>query len=270
MMRKRNGGFTLLEVVIAVTLMAFLSVFTAMSITRALRAKEKIQTQVDRNAEIRDVLNFMTRDLELAFNYRDIDIELYNLAQQLQNSAPPPTGPVTPTAPSPPPEGGEETQKREDKIVTHFIGETNRVDFSSLSNIRTQANEPLSRQAEVGYYLDGCPGEGNCLWRRVSPFIDERIKEGGTATPLLQGVQELTFRYLGPGFEEEWTQTWRSDGSGAETMKDSFPYAVEISLEVEDTPIKGKEPRSIKISKVARIRFPNNPKKSEDAQPPPR
>lgn len=251
-------GFTLIEVVIAVTIMAFLSFFTATSINRALKAKDKIQVQVDQSSSVRDVLNFMVRDIELAFNYRDRDIELYNLAIQ-QKTAPPKEGDPPPP---PPPEGQVTPTPKEDKIVTQFIGEEDKLDFSSLSYIRTQANVPLSSQAEVGYYVDSCSKGNQCLWRRVSPYIDDKITEGGTKTPLLPNVRSLSFRYLGPGFEEEWSKSWSSDGNGAQSMAGNFPYAVEVTLEVSAG--KNKLEKDIKISKVARIHFSNNKEKLDE------
>ena len=74
-------GFTLLEMVVAVTIMAFISLLTATSINTGVRAKKKIQTEIDRISEIRDALSIISRDVKYAFNFHDINITLFNQAQ---------------------------------------------------------------------------------------------------------------------------------------------------------------------------------------------
>lgn len=268
-----NKGFTLLEVVIAIVLLTFLSIFTAQSIQKAVQNKKKIQGQIDREMELRESVNLMTRDIQLAFNYRDINIELFNKALDARNRQPsgtptPPNTTPTPT-PTPAPDFNNSTlQKKEDKIVTHFLGEESKLDFSSLSRIRTQKDEPLGGQAEIGYYLDSCKSRKNrgesskCLWRRVTPYINEDVTKGGEASVIVEGVQTLQFRYIGPGSEEEWIRNWQSDGQGQEFMKGNFPYAVEITLELEDT--RFNPPKTIGMTAVASLRFPNNPVKKEE------
>ncbi len=278
--RTRSSGFTLLEVVIAVTLMAFLSYFTAQAIQRALKAKTKIQSDIDRNVALREALNFMVRDIQLAFNYRDVSIELFNAAQKQNVQAPRQT--QTPNqggAPQPPVETPRQRQQqaaaaaanapeqKEDKLVTQFIGDEKKIDFASLSRIRSQQDEAVSNQSEVGYYLDDCTSRKDrkrrlkCLWRRSSPYIDEEPTEGGSAAVLLENVASLSFRYLGPEHEEEWVRAWRSDGQLEEVMKGQFPYAVEITLEVFDD--RFKPPHTLAMTRTAEIRFPNDKKKEQ-------
>ena len=78
---KSAAGFTLLELLLAMSLMAFLSVMTMQSIQRALKTKAKLQKNIDLQSSIRDALRVMERDIQLAFHYR-----LYGAS--LQSSAP--------------------------------------------------------------------------------------------------------------------------------------------------------------------------------------
>ena len=80
-------GFTLLEIVIAVTILAFLSLFTVQSIQQALKAKLKIEKNLDKSSTMRDALRTMERDINLAFNYRDPSIKLYNMMQEARKKA---------------------------------------------------------------------------------------------------------------------------------------------------------------------------------------
>jgi prepilin-type N-terminal cleavage/methylation domain-containing protein len=267
----RQKGFTLLEIMIAVTIMTFITIFTARMIGQGVQAKVKIQGEIDRTAGLKGALSLMTQDLQEGFNYHDINIELFNAAQQQRQgtaAAPPSPGvspaPVLPVttagAPGAAPGAGNYEQKTE-KTFSRFIGETDKLNFTSLNNYRNRKNMQESDQAEIGYYLDTCSSRikkdqsGTCLWRRVSPYIDDDIKEGGTKTPILENVKSMKFRYLGIGHEEEWIDKWDSE-QGEEVMKTNFPYAVEITLTVLD---KRTDPaKEIPMTAVAALRFPNN------------
>ncbi len=78
---KSASGFTLLEVIIAMMIMAFLSLFTVDAIQKAVKTKAKVQKEIDKTSTLRDALRIMERDINMAFNYRDIAIELYNQTQ---------------------------------------------------------------------------------------------------------------------------------------------------------------------------------------------
>jgi prepilin-type N-terminal cleavage/methylation domain-containing protein len=269
-------GFTLIEIVIAMAILTFLSLFTAQSIERATRDKVKVQKQIDKNASVRDALRVMERDINLAFNWRDIRIELYNLAQdkRRQINSQGPQGPQDPRSPQPPnppqnpppPENPNQPDysKKTEKIMTHFLGEKDALSFTSISNIRMMEDEPMSSQAEIGYHLKPCrrrstqEQSSNCLWRRVSNFIHDDITKEGQETVILENVVELTFKYLGPGFDGEWTDTWFTNERGEDRTRNVFPFAVEITLEVRDTNAKEKD-KTLRMTRVAGLRNPNNP-----------
>ena len=283
-----NGrrGFTLIETVIAIMLLSFISLFTVQSIQRALQTKAKMQGSIDRNATLRDALKVMERDVNMAFNYRDIGIELYNQAQDERKKAASTNqnqqggagqrdangnvipnrnnqqfGAVTPVAGV----DSERFKHKTEKIVTHFIGEAESMSFTSLSNVRMTENSPICSQAEIGYNLRGCrrrstqEQSSKCLWRRVSNYIHDDITREGDETVLLENVSEFKLRYLGPGKEREWIDTWITNERGDGTTKGKFPYAVEITIEVQDSAGAGKG-KKLRMTAVASIRNPNNPK----------
>lgn len=269
-------GFTLLEVVISMMILAFLSLFTVQSIQQALKTKTKVQHEIDKNATLRDALKIMERDINLAFNYRDPAIQLYNMAQkerQKKGSTPPkedPPKPGDPPKPPPQPLNPELFKPKEDKIVTQFIGEPESLDFTSLSNVRLTSGSPISSQAEIGYKLKSCrrrstqEQSSKCLWRRVSNYIHEKdITKNGEETVLLENVTDFSLRYLGPGKEEEWVDTWITTERGDDKTKGVFPYAVEITIGIKDSS-PGAKDKNLKMTMVAAIRNPNNPKKEEN------
>lgn len=265
-------GFTLIEVIIAMMIMAFLSLFTVEAIQRALKSRTKIQADIDKTSTVRDALRVMERDINMAFNYRDPAIEVFNQAQKARKKVSGQTLNATGTGglvSSLPPATGTDPEKfkeKVEKISTQFIGDAESINFTSLSNVRLSEDAPTSSQAEVGYKIKSCrrrttqEQSSKCLWRRVSPYFHEDITRDGTETVLLENVQEFKLRYLGPGKDAEWKDAWSSSPSGGDdTTKGNFPYAVEITLEVKDTGAKTKD-KTLRMTTVAAIRNPNNPK----------
>ena len=275
-----QSGFTLLEVIIATAILAILSIYTAESVHNAVKSKVKVEKKVGRVTAIYDVLRIMERDINMAFHYRDINIDLYNLAERermerkkegtntrkksnqgrgqskdQQRGAPKTDSTV------------KEFKPKEHKILTHFLGEENKLDFTTLNYTRIRSDDMSSDQAEVGYFLKGCRNRFNkkkkseCLWRRIDPIIDDDVSRGGIETVLLENVERFELRYLGPGKEEEWMKHWKTNQEGNATTQETFPYAVEITLEYHQKDMPGEKP--VSITTVAAIRFPNNRKPEE-------
>ena len=69
-------GFTLLELMVAMAIMAVLSFATSQSLRSSSQLKSKLQGQIDRQALFRSAIRIMKRDVHLAFNHRDITIEI--------------------------------------------------------------------------------------------------------------------------------------------------------------------------------------------------
>jgi prepilin-type N-terminal cleavage/methylation domain-containing protein len=281
-MTRRSRGFTLLEVIIAMIIFSFISLFTAESIQRALQNRKKIQGELEVMGSLRDALKIMESDINKAFNYRDINIALYNETVKERNKriqaakakgaqpAPPPN-----TPPPPPPKPGEnpnqadpyasmdEQKPKTEKVLTQFIGETQALYFSSLSNARISSEDRTSDQAEIGYYLKSCHSRSNpkhtsnCLIRRVADLIDDDVTKDGVETNLLEDVSTLEFRYLGPLNPPDWTDTWYTNERGDDRSKGIFPYAVEITIETQNK--DDKKSRPVRMTMVAGIRNPNNP-----------
>jgi type II secretion system protein J len=80
-LHKNRAGFTLLEIMISVTILAFISLFTSRMISQGVKAKGKIQAAIDRTSALNATLSLISKDIEQAFNYRDVNVELYNAAQ---------------------------------------------------------------------------------------------------------------------------------------------------------------------------------------------
>lgn len=263
-----NRGFTLLEIMIAIAILSGLALMTAEAIQNALANRSKFSKQIKDDALVRDVLRVIERDVALAFHHRDISTTMLNeieqerlkkaggqnltpdQLQQLQNS-----GQV----------------KQVPKNFTAFFGEEDSLHFTTLANVRTYQNSPESEQSEVGYSVRACrsrkPKAGRreatssrCLFRRITPYLDDDVTKGGAEIVLVENVKEFKLRYFGPE-RDDWVPIWKTGRDGDAISKENFPLAVEVTLTVQDESDPKSKPVSMLL--VAPVRFPNNPPKKQ-------
>ncbi|MEN0059011.1 MAG: type II secretion system protein GspJ [Bdellovibrio sp.] len=257
-----SRGFTMIELMITITILATLTIMTAQAISQSIQAKGKLQDQIDDVSRLRDAMRLMERDVNLAFHYRDIEKELEDTIKK-KNSGQNSQTPRTPT-PTPTPVATPTTNRevpRQDP-ATHWIGLENNMDFVTLNNGRTVRNSPQADFVEVGYALKDCKnvredrGASKCLWRRSSPYVDLDVTKGGDEVVLLENVSEFKLRYIGKG-KQDWVSTWRTDTQGDAATKGKFPQAVEISLTIQKK-VKDRN-KKYSMQTVVPIHFPNNP-----------
>lgn len=269
-------------------ILSFLSLFTVQSIQRALQTKRKVQGQIDKNSNLRDALRIIERDINMAFNYRDVYVELYNQTQKARqtkatgktdpaNEIDPLTG-LPKSAPSgnnPSPSANtseERFKPKPVKVYSQFLGGEDSLDLTTLSNVRMTEDSPISMQAEVGYKLKPCRRRSNqeasskCLWRRTSNYIHDDITRNGRETVLLENVTAFELRYLGPGREQEWVKLWYTNERGDDVTKGKFPYAVEITLAIKEEGTQTKD-KELRMTTVAAVRNPNNPPVADPNNP---
>lgn len=267
-------GLTLLELLIALMIMATLTVLSTQSIQQALFSKSKIQTQLDEMSLVRDALKIIERDINLAFHYRDLETEFREAVKKAvrPSASPTPTpaegfAPVpTPTVVATPHPGlespEEEAARKANRAdpVTHFEGTAEKIDFVTMNSGRLTENLAQADFVEVGYAVKPCTRLGgkqesvNCLVRRVDTMVEGDVTKGGEETVLLENVSEFKLRYFGQG-KQDWVDSWNSR-TGDSVARGSFPSAVEVSLTVENGETDKK--RKISMQIVAQVRFPNN------------
>ena len=76
LLNKNSKAFTLLEVILALTILSTMALISTQALTRALRARTKIQAEVDDISALRDSLRMIRSDINLAFHHRDFEKEL--------------------------------------------------------------------------------------------------------------------------------------------------------------------------------------------------
>jgi prepilin-type N-terminal cleavage/methylation domain-containing protein len=278
-----RGGFTLIEVMVSMFIMAMLTVLVSTTIRTAVQNKKKLEARVASETLLYDTLRVIRLDVERAFNYQDIfyQMEVTAIQQSQQNPGQGQGGgqgqgeaggpgqnpglgqgqgpmggagqqgmaPGAMPLPPPPPR------------LTHFLGEVDSMHFTALNHYRTQYNAQESDQMEVGYFVDSCQsrrgkGSSRCLWRRTSTLIDDRVDHGGSRSVLTEAVGKFKLSYRSDRENDPWVDQWRSDNRGRPDHRDRFPHLVRVELEIgeKDNP----NLRPVSMTMVVRVLFPNN------------
>lgn len=292
MLRKNtNSGFTLLELLIALSLMAFVSFFTAQSMKTTLRNSKRIEKDIDIITEIGSAMNLLKADIRRAYNSRDLYIAIYNEAQrehirqwqedqkkpqgnQNNNPNPPNTDGSTTPAQQPKQQQNNQNQQaqlpppeyrpRKERIVTEFVGEKSKIDLSSLNGNAIRKKTAASELVEIGYYVNKCNRRGKtdqateCLWRRLSYYLDGEVLEGGQESVLIEDVSMFELKYLRKinDTEIEWRDDWPR---GNVETQNKLPQAVEVTLEIKKPTNKAADEFKTKRSvSYIPIDFENN------------
>ncbi len=195
LLRNARRGFTLLEVVVAIALLALIGVLTFETVANALDARDWLEKDDDANQSARIAMDRLHRDFELAWLTPNI---------QAVNT-----------------------------FKTIFIAKNEDPDqiwFTSLSHRRIHQNARESDETEITYWTEDDPNADNALvlLRREAPRIDQEPEKDGTILPLAYGVKTFNVRFLDPT-TNEWKDEW--DTTGADTPY-RLPRAVRIVLEM--------------------------------------
>lgn len=276
-------GFSLVEILIVLMILATLGTLVSRSISQAVKAKLKIQDQIDQSSRLRDATKLMERDIQLAFHHQDWEKELQDLVKKKSKA--------TPASKSPNPAGrtgsqpaaslgeamfagqqaagqapGQATDEEKREVprvdpVTHFVGSSDALDFVTMNQMHIARESLQADFLEVGYSLKECrstdgKSSSNCLWRRSSKLVDADVTKGGDEMVLLENVSEFKLKYLGQG-KQDWVEDWKTNSSQDLNVKNKFPWAVEISLTTEKK-VDGKKSRKYSLQVVVPIHFPNN------------
>jgi general secretion pathway protein J len=220
-------GFTLIEVLIAVVLLAIISVLVFQSMGSMAGSRERFETrsQVYRGANV--FLDRMTRELATTVLYANIEL--------LGVSA-----------------NGEQMSKSVFSGANN--GDQDKLTFDNLSHTRYLKDSKESDLAEVTYFLEP-QEEGDGLFvikRREKCPLDAEPGEKGKVTVLLDGVRELNFRYYDPvkgEYQEEWDTT-KLD------FANRLPRAVELTLVLQDP---ADEDNTLRFKTVALLEMSPGP-----------
>jgi type II secretion system protein J len=184
-------AFSLLEILIAASLLALIGALLAQSLSSSIDAKDAIETTSSRQQVVRSAVSRVVDELSMAY---------------LSKHRP--------------------TGTSELRAVTGFKGERDRVDFTAFGYVPRVEDEKRSDQRQLSYFLDTDPrSKTRSLIRREQANLDDEFEEGGREQTLLPDVRELEFEYWDQS-KEAWSEEW--DAAGTEV--DRLPSRVRIRL----------------------------------------
>jgi general secretion pathway protein J len=196
--RSLSRGMTLLEVMVAVAVLAAVSVLIHGVMTSLSKGKKGEAIRAERVHQGREAMLRIVRDLSSAY----ISMHVPAIPALL-------------------------TER------TAFVGRSSspydRVDFTAFAHLRTEKDSHESDQAEVGYFVSRDPDVDDKmdLVRREQTPIDFDPLRGGIINVVAENVQEFHLRYLDP-MTSQWVTTW--DSMQVSGQPNRLPLEVEITI----------------------------------------
>ena len=193
--RHRRSGFTLIEVIVSLVLVAGIAAFTFSSLrsTFAMRDFMERQDATDRSARV--ALQKIERELRLAFLTKN-------------------TAAVNTYYPV---------------FVGKNNGDADMLWFATFAHRRMYHGTPEGDQAEITIWTDDSDdGDTKILYHRESARIDEDPDSGGTILPLANGVVKFDLDFL-DSTTGDWSEEWSSTGNELNKL----PRAVQILLVIQ-------------------------------------
>lgn len=201
-------GFTLMEVMMAVTIVAIMAALVWASFGRLLSVTSDIERQDAYWQGVRVAMNRIAREVGAAFISDDYDPTRYRTDD---------------------PEGRPTFFTLEDR------GESDRLAFTAFVNRRLYLDEKTSDQAIVEYSLDRDDEGRTNLYRRQKNLIDEEWDRGGERDVLIENVEGFDVQWWDPD-DESWERSW---DTRRREEHDHLPSRIKITLKVKDP--DGKE-----------------------------
>ena len=195
-------GFTLLEVVLAVAILAIVGTMIYGGFSQTSLNKARIQEDVDHSRVVHMALERIVRELSMAFVSTHVNV---SLDLRVSNTA----------------------------FIGIDEGLRDRIDFTSFSHRRLRRDARESDQNEISYFVTEHPDEPgvNVLARREQNRIDEDPQKGGKSQILIEGIEAFDIEYYDP-LLSDWVQTWSSVDPLAQPNR--LPTQVRVRLTVTD------------------------------------
>jgi len=187
-------GFTLIELMVALAVLAMISVFTWQTLGSALNARDNLSFDDELEKTARITMGRLRREISLAFLTESVTaVNSYRTV-----------------------------------FVGKDDGETDQLWFATRSHRRTLAGSRESDQTEITLWCEDDPEHRSryVLLHREAQRIDHLPDKDGPIMPLARNVSRFDLRYL-DHTNGEWQDEW--DTQGAETPN-RLPRAVQVVL----------------------------------------
>jgi general secretion pathway protein J len=188
-------AFSLIEVVVAMALLALMGTLSFQTVLGSLDARDRLEADDEMNQAARIALSTIKRDLSLAWLTPNIQaVASYRTLFVAQDESP-------------------------DKLF-----------FAAMSHQRLHQGARECDQTEITYWTEEDPTNKDALvlLRREAPRIDHEPEKDGAILPLAYGLKRFDVRFQDP-VDNEWRDDW--DTTGTETPG-RLPRAAQVILEV--------------------------------------
>ncbi|HJL43346.1 MAG TPA: type II secretion system protein GspJ [Myxococcales bacterium LLY-WYZ-16_1] len=199
--RASRRGLTLIEIALAVGMLALMATLTWGSLARSFDAFDTV-TRIDRRYhEIRVAMNRMARELSMAF--------LTSRARHLG------------------PERVAETLFRAEAGAQFY-----EIHFTTFAHDMLRANAKESDQCEIAYFGRSDPEKKGVmnLVRREDPRLDREPDEGGREYVLAENITSFQMRFWNER-KQDWSDEWDTESPD---FAGFLPSVVEIRMTTED------------------------------------
>jgi general secretion pathway protein J len=214
-MSRARRGFTLIEVITAIGITAFIGVVIGVTFSTTIANKDVIEGQAERYRTLRTAMNRMTREIGAAYVSDRYDPKRYRDAFDRP---------------------------------TNFVGTRDKLMFTSLSHQRLYADAKESDQAVIEYQVKRSPDrkvrDRDDLVRREKVILEERMERGGTEDILFEGIKKIEFQYWNSE-RKQWEDEWDTRRSERRTI---LPTRVKITLIAVDE--NGKDVKYVSQARV--------------------
>jgi len=201
----KGRGFTLLEVMIAVAVLAMIGGLTWKTFDGAYDLKRRVETAEERDQTVRGALDRIAREVSMTFLSEHYDHKRFRERPTFFRL--------------------KDGRREAELMVTSFAHERLHIDAKE------------SDQAVFEYRLDRDDTGRTSLFRRVKAYIDEQPDRGGERAVLAEDVLRFTVQAWDPR-DREWRDEWDSN-SPQRTGGALVPPRLRIAITVRDE--QGKE-----------------------------
>lgn len=190
-----HRGFTLIEVLIAVAILAGMSLMMSNSMESVFTSKDTATIRADINHGVGLATDKLIRDLSMAFN-----TDSTFLGTSSQGSA----------------------------LVTGFVGDETKMNFSTMSGQHYIKNHADTDQVQVGYALEKKDDGSYSLYRRQTDYLTSTLSSGGKNYELLRNVTEFKLGYYSAS-KGEWVSSWDTESV---STSGKLPSQVKVKITV--------------------------------------
>lgn len=168
----RKSGFTLVEVIIASTIGAFISLVAVGTLKAVISSNVLLDNNINAASEVTFASNLIEKDLINI--YRDDAIENTELIGTIED-------------------------------LTDYS--TSVITFYTLNRTKARVDQPEGDIYEVEYYLVKNE-DSSLLMRRLWPNPNDEFEAGGIVTPIAENIDLFEVRYFDG---EEWYDEWQQE-----------------------------------------------------------